>query len=251
MIVTDPIAMGGNRECCHALHKACGKPPKPAIAECSVWLELAQLFKINAEPSERFPGLVDHLHVGERINQKTADQKFEAEIVNALAPAALDLVVGRDPAFDNPVADRQRCRDKPIARPRCGNALADGIGQFVDNGAADLGDTGLGFHGAASGRSGLAWCGRFKIGLHRGGPPTFAQGSRSEARPALRMNAGHAFSDPFLELLPVPACGIAGGAILVAATIGSATGRRKLKPRAHWLRSKVTDVAIQTGKKKA
>ena len=140
VIVADAVAIGRDRKCRHAFHETGGEPAESAIPERRIRFEFAQLLKIHPEFGERGTGWLDHLHIGECIDQQTADQKFEAEIIDPLAVRSLGFVIRGDPALDDPVAHGQRCRDKPIARARGDDALANFVGEFVDDGIPDRRD---------------------------------------------------------------------------------------------------------------
>src|SRR5664279_817421 len=70
VIVADAVTICGDRKGRHALHETGGEPAKAAIAECRVRFEFTQLLEIDAKFGECGAGLLDHLHVGERIDQQ-------------------------------------------------------------------------------------------------------------------------------------------------------------------------------------
>jgi hypothetical protein len=48
ILVTEPIAAGGDAAGGHAVHQTCGKPAKTTIAEAGILLKLCELIEIMA-----------------------------------------------------------------------------------------------------------------------------------------------------------------------------------------------------------
>ena len=67
------------------------------------------------------------------IVEQAPDQEFQGQIIDALGAPGLACPVGSEPAMDDPVAQRERGRDKPVAIGRRRRVLADGQGQFGEN----------------------------------------------------------------------------------------------------------------------
>ena len=72
----------------HAFHEAGGEPAEAAIAERRVGLEPASRVEIDAEVVKRLAHRLDDAEIGHRIAQQPADQEFEREIIDPLAPVA-------------------------------------------------------------------------------------------------------------------------------------------------------------------
>ncbi len=138
-IVADAVADGGNRKRRHALHEARRKPSKTAIAERRIRLAFAQIRKVNAEIAK---GCLEHRqqpHIVQRVGEKAADQKFQAEIVDPFAAGVVALLFGREPVVHDAVAQRQRCRLVPVVPGRHAGVLADRQPQLGEDRALDLG----------------------------------------------------------------------------------------------------------------
>ena len=125
MIVADAVAAGRDAEARHALHQAGGEPAEAAIAERGVGLGAAHPVEIDAEIAERRPHRLGQPQILDDIGEQPADQEFERQVVDVLAPLGVAGAVDREPAMDDPVAQRQRGRDEPVARGRGVAVLAD------------------------------------------------------------------------------------------------------------------------------
>ena len=185
MIVADAIAICGDREGRHALHETGGEPAEAAIAKRRIRFKLTQFLEIDAKFGKRSASLLDHLHIGERIDQQTADQKFEAQVIDSLAMGPLGFIVRGDPALDDPIAHGECRRNEPVARARSDDALAKRIGELFDDRVANCRDVRCHLHAAFLGRSILFGGSGFDFQFHRGGPPSGTQGppARNRARP--------------------------------------------------------------------
>jgi hypothetical protein len=101
---------------------------------------LAHPIEIDTEVAERSRhDLCEAQIVGDVVEQ-TADQKLQREVVDALAALGEGCPVGGEPAVNDPVAQRQRRCDEPIA-PGCGGRiLADGDGELGEDRGFELFD---------------------------------------------------------------------------------------------------------------
>ena len=130
IVVADAVAVRGDRQRRHAVHETRGEAPEAAIAERRVGLDSAQVRQIDAEFVERFRHRLRDAEIGQGVEQQAADQEFEREIIDALAPVGVDGVQGFEPTADDDVAGGERDRQKPIARRGDFRRLADGVSQF-------------------------------------------------------------------------------------------------------------------------
>jgi hypothetical protein len=137
-IVADAIADRGNAEGGHAFHEACRKPAEAAIAQCRVRLAFAQFRESDAEIAKRGLEHREQPHVVERVGEQTADQKLQREIVDPLAAGIVALLLRRQPAMHDAVAQRQRGRLVPVVPGRHAGVLADGEPQLGKDGALDF-----------------------------------------------------------------------------------------------------------------
>ena len=125
VVVADAVAVGGDAEARHAFHEAGGEPAEAAIAERGVGLGRAQAVEVDAEVAERGARDVGEAEIAEHVGEQPADQEFERQVVDALAPLRVARALGREPAMDDPVANREGGRDEPVAIGRRGGVLAD------------------------------------------------------------------------------------------------------------------------------
>jgi hypothetical protein len=77
MVVADAIAVGGDRQRCHAFHETGGEPAKAAIAQSGIRFDLAQLIDINAEAAKRLAYRVGQVQLGHRVEQQAANQELQ------------------------------------------------------------------------------------------------------------------------------------------------------------------------------
>ena len=119
--------MRGDRQRRHAVHETRGEAPEAAVAERRVGLDSAQVREIDAEFVERFRHRLRDAEIGQGVEQQAADQEFEREIIDALAPVGVDGVQGLEPTADDDVAGGERDRQKPIAGGGDFRRLADGV----------------------------------------------------------------------------------------------------------------------------
>ena len=92
VVVADAIAMRGDGQRRHAVHEAGGETAEAAVAERGVGLDPAQVREIDAELVERLRHRLGDAEIGHRVEQQAADQEFEREIIDALAPVVVDGV---------------------------------------------------------------------------------------------------------------------------------------------------------------
>ena len=138
-IVADAVADGGNGERRHALHEARREPPEAAIAERRIRLAFAQVGKADAEIAERGLEHRQQAHIVQRVGEQAADQEFEREVIDPLAAGVVALLLGRQPAVHDAVAQRQRRRLVPVAPGRHAGVLADRKPELGEDRALDLG----------------------------------------------------------------------------------------------------------------
>jgi hypothetical protein len=139
IVVADAIAMRGDRERRHAVHEAGGEAPEAAVAERGVGFDPAQVREVDAELIEGFRHRLGDAEIGHRVEQQAPDQKFEREVINALAPVGIDGVERFEPAADHDVAGRERNGEKPVARACDFRRLADRVGQLRQHRGLELG----------------------------------------------------------------------------------------------------------------
>ena len=72
----------------------------------------------------------------DRVVEQAADQELEAEIIDPLAVALVDLAGGGDPAIHETVADGQGHGQEPVVAGGAGGVLADRVEQLVEQGLA-------------------------------------------------------------------------------------------------------------------
>ena len=86
--------MRGDRQRRHAVHETGGEAAEAAIAERRVGLDPAQVRQIDAELVERLRHRLRDAEIGQGVEQQAADQEFEREIIDALAPVGVDARSG-------------------------------------------------------------------------------------------------------------------------------------------------------------
>jgi len=138
-IVADAVADGGDRQRRHAFHEARRQPSEAAIAECCVRLAFAQIGKPDAKIVERGLEYRQQPHIVQGVGEQPADQEFQAEVIDPLAPLVVALLFRDQPAVHDAVAQRQRRRLVPVA-PGChAGILADRQPELDQDRALDLG----------------------------------------------------------------------------------------------------------------
>ncbi len=143
VVVTNAISHGGDFESRHAVHETGGEAPEPAIAERRIGLERAQHIEVDAKFGERVAHRLGQAEIGQRVDEQTANEKFEREIINATPVFLIIALRRREPRRNEPVAGRKRGRDEPVARTGVGVVLADRIGETPLHVVAQRGDDGL------------------------------------------------------------------------------------------------------------
>ena len=138
-IVADAVADGGDGERRHALHEAGREPAEAAIAERRIRLAFAQIRQVDAEIAERGLEHRQQPHIVQRVGEQPADQEFEREVIDPLAAGVVALLLGRQPAVHDAVAQRQRRRLVPVAPGRHAGVLADRKPELGEDRALDLG----------------------------------------------------------------------------------------------------------------
>ena len=111
------------------------RPPLPSAASGSHLLK-------SDKPTPRSPSAASNTqqpHIVQRIGEKTADQEFEAEIVDPPGAGVVALLFDRQPMVHDAVAQRQRRGLVPIVPGGHNGVLADGQPQLGENRALDFG----------------------------------------------------------------------------------------------------------------
>src|SRR5205085_2422960 len=85
VIVANAITISGDRQRRHAVHETGGEPSQSAVAERSIGLRFAQRLEIDTELAQCFARRCRQSQIVERVEEKTADQKLERQVVNAFA----------------------------------------------------------------------------------------------------------------------------------------------------------------------
>jgi hypothetical protein len=93
VVVADAVAEGGDADRGHALHEAGGEAAQAAVAERRVRLELADHVDVDAELAQGVAAGPGQAQVADGVGEQAPDQELEAEIVDALVAARLDLRV--------------------------------------------------------------------------------------------------------------------------------------------------------------
>ncbi len=88
------------------------RPPLPSAASGS---QLAQLGEADAEIAERGLEHRQQAHIVQRVGEQPADQEFEREVIDPLAAGVVALLLRRQPAVHDAVAQRQRRGLVPVA----------------------------------------------------------------------------------------------------------------------------------------
>ena len=135
-IIADAIAFGRHLDRGHALHKAGGEAPEAAIAERRVRLFLTQRVKIGAQHVQRLARRVDQPQIAQHIKQLAANEKFEGEIMHALAVVLPRLAPRLNPARRDAVAQCQRRGHVPVVRRGALRFLAGCLGQLGGDGSS-------------------------------------------------------------------------------------------------------------------
>jgi hypothetical protein len=169
VVVADAIAEGGDGQRRHAFHEAGGQTAETAIAECGIRLRLAQLLHVDPKRLQRFPERRGEAEVAQVVAEQPPDEEFEAEIVHLLRAGLVRRAGQVDPAVHDVVPHRHGGGDEPVAVARPEPALAEVVGQLLQDGFAQGG--GVGGQGRPAGhgpgRRGLVgWLG---AGRGRGG----------------------------------------------------------------------------------
>ena len=140
MIITDAVTAGGNPKGCHAVHQTGRKPAEPAIAKGSVRFHGTHPIEIDPDVAKRRPHGFGQSQVLQDIGKQAADQELQRQVIDPLPSFRLARAIGGEPAIDDPVAQRQRRGQKPVAIGRRGAGLADRQSQFGEHRSAELGN---------------------------------------------------------------------------------------------------------------
>ena len=140
VVVADAVPVRRDSERRHALHEAGGEPSEAAVAKPRVGLERAKMVEVHAQLRERGASGLDQAEVPERVEQQSADQELEREVVDALAALAVGASRRFHPVAGHLVARGECRRNEPVAVARMGDVLAHVVEEFVDDGRAEGGD---------------------------------------------------------------------------------------------------------------
>ena len=95
--------------------------------------------RLMIEIAERRLEQRQQAHIVQPVREQPADQEFEREVIDPLAAGIVALLLGRQPAVHDAVAQRQRCRLVPVATGRHAGVLADRKPKLGKNRALDFG----------------------------------------------------------------------------------------------------------------
>ena len=88
--------------------------PETAIAERRVRLVIEEQLQVEAVLGEKIAANFDDAEVEEIVLERSADQKFERQVVELLGVAAIESRPRREHLFDQHVAHHQRGRAIPV-----------------------------------------------------------------------------------------------------------------------------------------
>ena len=107
------------------------------IAQGGIGLTLDQVVEIDVEGIERFAHRIHHAQIGDGIAHEPADQKLEAEVINALLRIAPGIARRFHPLVDDPVAHGEDRGGQPIGISCNYGILADRVGQLLEDFVAE------------------------------------------------------------------------------------------------------------------
>ncbi len=139
VVVADAVAVRGDAERRHAVHETGGEASEAAVAERGVRFDAAELGQIDAELLERLGHRFRDTEIGHRVEQKTADQEFQRQVVDPFTPVSIDFGGGFKPAIDDNVSCGEGDCEKPVARAGHLRNLAHGIGQLRQHSRLEFG----------------------------------------------------------------------------------------------------------------
>ena len=112
------------------------RPPLPSAASGS---HLRRSDKRDAEIAERGLEHRQQAHIVQRVGEQPADQEFQAEVIDPLAPGVVALPFRSQPVMHDAVAQRQRRRLVPVVPGGHAGVLADRKPELGQDRALDLG----------------------------------------------------------------------------------------------------------------
>ena len=117
VFVAQPVAHGGQLERRHRIEEARREPPEPAVAQARVGLGLDQR-RIGMAALHCLESRFGEPGVDDVVDERTAEQIFDRQVVRALGVFALVGLLGQQPALRDHVAHRARDRLELLARRR-------------------------------------------------------------------------------------------------------------------------------------
>ena len=124
IFIVDAVAESGHAECRQRVEKAGGEPSKTAVAQRRVDLGLLDLVRVEAELAQHAAAIVQQAKVDEVIDERTANQELERQIVEPFGAGIAIAVFGGEALGDHAVADHQCNGAKRLARRQALDVLA-------------------------------------------------------------------------------------------------------------------------------
>ena len=114
VLITQAVAHGGKLQGGHRVEEAGGETAQAAVAQAGVGLLFENFLQIDVPLSDRLPGEGFKQKVGDVVCQRTADQEFHREVVDAFWVLPIVGFVREDPALREDVPHRLRKGLEPV-----------------------------------------------------------------------------------------------------------------------------------------
>ena len=132
VVVTDAVAEGGYAEARHGVHEAGRQPSETAVSERGIRLQRAKLVEIDAQARKCVAHRLDHVEVGQCVEQQAANEIFDRQIADLLRRHGIGTAASVHPTVDDAIPHGQRGGEKPVMRPGARWVSADRIGELSE-----------------------------------------------------------------------------------------------------------------------
>ena len=138
-VVADAVADRGQLQRRQRVHEAGGQAPEAAVAQARVALALQHLSQLQAVVGGQLDRRLVEAHVHQAQTQAASGQELGREVADALDVPFDVRALRRQPAVDQPVADRVRERVIEVQRRGVAQLLGAGVDDVVQHGGAKVG----------------------------------------------------------------------------------------------------------------
>lgn len=139
VLIPNAVAMPGDTQGRHAFHETRGQAAEASVAQGGVRFQQADTLQVDPQLGQGLASHVQQAQVAQAVVEQAADEEFQRQVVHPLLAFAVDLPRMVHPVLDHMIARCQCNGLEPVMVEGVIRILADGVGEFGQDGFAKCG----------------------------------------------------------------------------------------------------------------